>query len=98
MVREGGAVSDRMSVVWFVVIAFFALLVVTAANSGNGSGGALRAIENNGLTDAKLGSWAVMACGSGDVESRRFTAKRDGKTVSGIVCCGVVFKGCTVRW
>lgn len=46
---------------------------------------------------------AVLAACTDEVSSRRaleiFVAKNpQGKPVSGVVCCGLAFKACTVRW
>ena len=58
-----------------------------------------RVAEANGLHDVEPASWAPMSCGKGDTLRSHFTAKNAaGKDVRGTVCCGLLFKECTVRF
>lgn len=60
-----------------------------------------RAARAMGLTDYKFEGTALIGCAKGDsaLASEHFTARNVlGDKVSGTVCCGLVFKGCTVRF
>jgi len=62
---------------------------------------AAEALKAQGYTSVRIGGPVILSCGRDDSisTSRRFTARRsDGVKVSGVVCCGLVFKGCTVRF
>lgn len=68
-------------------------------NCGSPPPMAKAAVEAQGFSDVRVGEWEAFSCGQGDTLSRRFTAKNPaGNRVSGIVCCGMFFKGCTIRW
>ncbi len=86
----------------FVVVGAVALcfgLATCAANCGEPSADLYRALEGQGLTNAKVGDWAPLSCSEGDSVKREFTATNpNGKRVSGVICCGLVLKSCTVRW
>lgn len=57
-----------------------------------------RTLEDAGYEDVKIGGYAPFACGKGDTSQTSFTAKNiRGKVVSGVVCCGLFMKGCTIR-
>lgn len=58
---------------------------------------AAASVESSGLTDVEITGWAPLACSRDDTVCRSFKAKRGGKTVEGIVGCGLIFKSCTVR-
>lgn len=71
----------------------FALLCGCAADPEQ----ARRALAAAGLTDVRLGNYPFFVCGDEDSFNSAFTARaRDGRPVSGAVCCGWL-KGCTVR-
>ncbi len=60
-----------------------------------------QALRAQGYKSFQLGGPVLLSCGRDDssATSREFTAVRqDGTQVSGVVCCGLVFKGCTVRF
>lgn len=86
------------------LVFYLAIVGITAAACGSANCGSpdmklARAVENHGLTKVKVGDWAFMSCDASDLTERRFTATRaDGQRVSGFICCGYFFKGCTVRW
>lgn len=59
---------------------------------------AVRALRAMGFTSIQLGEYPFFMCGEEDTFNSEFTAMtREGRTISGAVCCGV-FKGCTVRF
>ena len=57
----------------------------------------INALEMEGYSNIQLGGMALFACSDSDFPGRTFQAEKDGKIVSGYVCCGLL-KACTVRW
>ena len=58
-----------------------------------------RTLRAAGFTEIVVTGWAPMACGKDDTWSTGFTAKNpNGRHVSGVVCCGLIFKSCTIRF
>lgn len=58
----------------------------------------VRVAEANGMRDVEPGRWAPLSCGRGDSLRSSFHAKNaQGKPVQGVVCCGLLWKACTVR-
>lgn len=58
-----------------------------------------RVLRQAGFTDIHTMGYDFFACGDDDWYSTSFTAKNpQGDLVSGTVCCGLMFKGCTIRW
>lgn len=56
-----------------------------------------RALRGLGMHGVRLGGHGWFACG-GDWSSTEFQAlNASGDAVRGVVCCGLVFKACTVR-
>jgi hypothetical protein len=71
-------------------------LLLTACTD---SSGATRALKSQGFTDITITGWSPLSCGKDDTTSTGFRAKNArGDTVEGVVCCGLVFKNCTVRF
>lgn len=90
---------SSFQIFFYIIIVMIAVGTCTVMNTGDASPDAIRALENQGLTNATIGEWAPMACGEGDTVSREFTATNPtGKRVQGVVCCGLFLKSCTVRW
>ena len=59
----------------------------------------VRTLQNSGFTDIRTTGWSPMSCSKDDTFETGFSAKNPaGQRVSGVVCCGFVFKGCTVRF
>lgn len=57
------------------------------------------ALQKSGYTDIRITGWSPFSCGKDDTWSTGFRAKNPaGQQVSGVVCCGLVFKSCTVRF
>lgn len=57
------------------------------------------ALKNAGYTDIEVGGWAVAACSDDDMYSTKFRATApNGSRGSGVVCCGLLTKACTVRF
>lgn len=89
------------TIYFFVAVGFGIFLLASAAENCKDTPDPKlqRAVESQGLTDVKIGDWSPMSCGQGDNISRSFTAtNQQGHKVKGTVCCGLVFKDCTLRW
>ena len=57
------------------------------------------ALQKSGYRNIQIDGWAPFNCGDNDTFSTGFTATNsNGERVSGTVCCGLIFKGCTVRF
>lgn len=57
------------------------------------------ALEAQGMTDVQIVGYAPFSCSKDDGTSTGFTATNpQGRRVEGVVCCGWLFKNCTVRW
>ena len=60
---------------------------------------ARNALDNSGYTNVKITGYNFFACSKDDFYHTGFTAKNvNGKTVSGTVCSGILFKNSTVRF
>jgi len=58
----------------------------------------LRTLQSAGYTNIQITGWKPFSCGKDDTYSTGFTAKNPaGVKVTGVVCCGLMFKSCTVR-
>ena len=53
----------------------------------------------HGFSKIETGGYALLACGRDDFYATEFRAVNTaGQAVEGVVCCGILFKGCTVRF
>lgn len=60
---------------------------------------ARRTLDAEGFTDVRFTGYAFFSCGKDDTTATEFVATNPrGRRVKGAVCCGLVFKGCTVRF
>jgi starvation-inducible outer membrane lipoprotein len=58
-----------------------------------------KALEAEGYTDITLTGYDWFSCSKDDTYHTGFVAKnREGKTVTGTVCSGLLFKGYTIRY
>jgi len=69
-------------------IALLCLLASACTNDDD----TVRTLKIAGYTDISITGWAPMSCSG-------VTALNPlGKPASGVVCCGLVFKSCTIRF
>lgn len=56
-------------------------------------------LQEDGYTNVSLYGFPMLTCGGDDSAwtSKHFKAEKDGKSVEGTVCCGLLFKGCVIR-
>lgn len=72
------------------------LLLATACTD---DAAARRTLQAQGLTDVTITGWSAFSCSEDDFTSTGFKATNvQGNRVSGAVCCGMLFKNCTIRW
>lgn len=73
-------------------------MVALLASCGVNPHEARRILEEQGMTDVKIGGYSLFGCSKGDNFSSSFTATSvKGNRVRGVICGGV-FKGYTVRF
>ncbi len=78
------------------VLIFF--IACGAANCGDPDPKLKGAVQAQGMTNVAIGDWSPLSCGDDSI-SRDFKATNTkGEPVKGTICCGLVFKNCTVRW
>lgn len=59
----------------------------------------IETLQKAGYTDIEPGSWAPFSCSDDDTVKTSFRAKNPaGQTVTGVVCCGLILKSCTIRF
>jgi hypothetical protein len=59
----------------------------------------VRTLHAAGFTDVHTTGWSPFMCSKDDTFETGFVAKNpQGAKVKGTVCCGFLFKGCTVRF
>lgn len=77
----------------------FLLLLALAFAACTNDSDSENALRSSGYTEIHMTGWSPFVCGQEDTFATGFTAKNSaGSTVSGTVCCGLVTKGCTVRF
>lgn len=60
---------------------------------------ARRTLEAAGFSDVVTTGYDLVACGQDDFSSTGFRARNpQGRVVTGVVCCGLVVKACTIRF
>lgn len=55
-------------------------------------------LERDGYTDVEMTGYSFFACSEDDFFHTGFTAKKNGKPITGTVCGGFFFKGSTIRF
>jgi hypothetical protein len=84
-------------------MALFALLLAgglwyTVAAWTPDNEGAKKILQEEGYSEIEITGADPLKCGSNDFGGTTFRAKNQaGNTVTGVVCCGRFFKGCTIR-
>jgi hypothetical protein len=90
--------GDWFGIILYSIILVAALILLFAKGCMTSSEETINSVSAYGFKDIRTGDWTI-GCSEGERLGRHFTATNsDGKMVSGYVCCGLVFKGCTVRW
>lgn len=72
-----------------------AALAVACTDDAN----TVRTLHSAGFTDVTVTGYSWFECGEDDTFHTGFRAKNPrGEWVNGTVCCGMIAKGCTVRF
>lgn len=79
---------------------FFIALVVALLFTGcTQQDSTIRVVTDAGYTNVQTHGYSWFACSKDDTYATKFTAvNSNGKTVSGTVCSGLLFKGSTIRF
>ena len=78
------------------LLAICLILLLSACSSPND---ATRALQGAGYTNIQTGGYKWFSCGQDDFYHTKFTATNPaGRTVSGVVCSGFLFKDATIRF
>ncbi len=82
-----------------VYIAVFAVFGLLWCNTNVDEPTARKQARAMGFANVKtFRDYAWFACGTGDWSGTPFTGTNaNGQPVDGVVCCGLLFKACTVR-
>lgn len=80
----------------FPLLAAIVLLLAIASCTGDESK-IKRILETDGCTQIELTGYDPMGCSDSDDYSCGFTAMKNGKSVTGVVCSGLL-KGATIRY
>ncbi len=59
---------------------------------------ATRILENDGFTNIQITGYNWFACSKDDTYHTGFVAVKNGRTVTGTVCAGLLFKNSTIRF
>lgn len=80
----------------YIFTSLILALLVAGCTSNNKT---VETLEKMGFTEVKPKGYDMFSCSEDDFTSTKFEAKNPlGQTVEGTVCCGMIFKNCTVRW
>jgi hypothetical protein len=60
--------------------------------------GAYATLKAQGYDNIRITGYRPFTCGRDDSVKTGFTATKDGQTITGTVCEGLLFKGKTVRY
>jgi hypothetical protein len=81
---------------WMMTSLVLAVLFMAGCTS---EGKTVNTLRSAGYTDIKAGGYDFWECGDDDTYATKFTARNpNGQMVHGTVCCGLVGKGCTIRF
>ena len=78
------------------IILFFILLLLVGCTTEDAT---IKTLKKAGYSNIEITSWKPLSCGEGDWYSTGFTAENvNGEKIDGVVCCGLIFKSCTIRY
>lgn len=82
-----------------IFLLLVAMLNSSALSSCTNNSATISALSKAGYTDIETTGWSPFVCGDDDTYETGFRAKNpSGDVVEGTVCCGVIAKGCTIRF
>lgn len=75
------------------------LFAATALAACSDNERARRVLEDAGYTNVRTTGWSAFGCSNDGVYSTGFTATAvNGRSVSGVVCAGLLFRGSIIRF
>ena len=81
------------------LLALAAVLATTTLSGCTDEASARRTLNASGFKDVQITGYEWFSCGEDDASHTGFIATNpNGARVSGVVCCGLVFKACTIRF
>lgn len=96
--KDGAGNISRPSVTYLVMkrIVGLGLLLLTGCTNESAT---VETLQKAGFRDIRTTGYAWLACGDDDTFATKFQARNPtGQLVNGVVCCGLIGKGCTIRW
>lgn len=94
------AFTLAVSILVAIGIGWMILKIPNSPQESSGTSAAYKALESDGMENIQLKGHEFLGCAKEDslFTSYHFEAKKNDRNVSGSVCCGLLFKGCTIRY
>jgi len=81
-----------------LIITMFIVVIFWAATNIDKSG-AVKILYENGYKSIQITGYKWFACAHDDWSHTGFTAiNQQNNKINGVVCCGLFFKNCTIRY
>lgn len=81
------------------IAAFILGFILTASAGCTDAASSVSTLESAGFKDIHIVGYSYFGCSEDDTFHTAFVATNaSGKEVHGIVCCGMIMKGCTIRF
>ena len=78
---------------------FIAILFLSGCDAlFTDKGDAYRALKQDGFTNIHFTGYDFFSCGKDNWYHTGFIAKKNGYTIKGVVCSGLIFKNTTIRY
>lgn len=81
----------------FIVLFFIGYFIVWFCTRTDNTR-AISILENQGYSQVTAHGYSWFSCAASDWSATKFTAYLNGRQITGAVCCGFIFKNCTVRY
>lgn len=79
-----------------MLIYFLVVLILSGCTNNDDT---VKTLRQAGYTNIQTHGYAFFACSKDDFSATEFTAiTQNGVQASGAVCCGLIFKNCTIRF
>lgn len=76
----------------------FLILLVFLLNACTDEATSARILTQEGYEQITFTGYNWLSCGQGDFYATGFIANKNGKTIKGTVCSGLLFKNSTIRY
>ena len=88
----------RLSTAFFILVLILICVILWVCTNTNKEE-ARQALQANSFRSIQLQGYKWFACAKDDWSHTGFTAINvNGQIVEGVVCCGLLFKNCTIRF